>query len=124
MVRRRLEKWEISDRNRTLARRATARPQKRKKDVVVVKLICPAGRCDRPHVAEATVDARLTPKQIVIAWQRHPRIVYVNGHTQGPTGIGDMRFWRHNGSRVGGEISGSWDLALGELERTKGMIPT
>jgi hypothetical protein len=79
-----------------------------------IELICPSNLCGKPHIAEATVDARLTPKQIV----------YVNGHTRGPTGIGDMRFWRRNGMRVGGSIYGSWRLADGELERTRGMIPT
>lgn len=82
-----------------------------------VKLIAPGFRCGQPHVAEAIVEVRLTPKQVVIARQRHPPIVYVNGHTRGPTGIGDVRFWRHNGTRVGGSISGSWRLAPGELER-------
>ena len=83
-----------------------------------VKLIYPAGYCDHPHVAEAMVDARLTPKQVVIEWQKRPRIVYVNGHTRGPTGIGDVKFWRHHGRRVGGDSRiRSWRLAPGELER-------
>lgn len=85
-----------------------------------VKLICPVWECGRPHQAEAMVEARLTPQQIVITWQRHPQIVYVNGHTRGPIGIGTMRFWRHNGMRVGGSISGSWQLAVGERERVNG----
>lgn len=90
---------------------------KAKQETATVKLISPAFLYDKPHVAEAMVEVRLTPKQVVLDWQRHPQIVYVNGHTRGPTGIGDCRFWRHNGSRVGGEINGSWRLAPGELER-------
>lgn len=85
---------------------------------MMVKLIYPAGLCGRPHIAEATVEARLTPKQIVIEWQKHPQIRYVNGHTRGPTGIGDARWWRHTGRRVGGDsMMRGWRLAPGELER-------
>lgn len=86
--------------------------------MTMIKLIYPAFKCGQPHKAEATVEVRLTPQHIVIERQRHPQIICVNGHTRGPTGIGAVRYWRHNGMRVGGSIvSGSWQLADGERER-------
>ena len=88
-----------------------------KQETQPVKLIYPECYYSELHVAEATVEARITPRQIVIERQSRPQVVYVNGHTRGPTGIGACRWWRHNGMRVGGSIRGSWQLADGELER-------
>lgn len=83
-----------------------------------VKLIYPAVMCGRPHVAEVTVECRLTPKQVVIDRQTHPGIVCCDGSASGPIGVGACRFWRHNGVRVGGHpLNRSWRLARGELER-------
>ena len=83
-----------------------------------VKLIYPTIKCGLPHIAEATVEARLTPKQIVVEWDKHPQIAYVNGHTSGPTGVGEPRFWRHNGACIGGHpMNRTWQLADGEMER-------
>lgn len=87
---------------------------------MTVKLIYPAFLCGRPHVAEATVECRLTPRQIVIGEVCQPQIRYVNGHRHGPTGIGPRRYWLRNGQEVGWGDSlrhRSWRLADGELER-------
>jgi hypothetical protein len=84
---------------------------------MIVKLIYPSCMCDRPHVAEADVECRLTPKQIVVSPEHLPTIVYVNGHTHGPSMVGEYRYWRHNGQRVAGYSLRSWRLATGELER-------
>jgi hypothetical protein len=82
-----------------------------------VKLIYPASLCDRPHVAEAMVEARLTPKQIVVPRQEEPQIRYTSPHSSKLwLGMIELRFWRHHGRRVGSALR-SWRLAPGELER-------
>ncbi len=93
---------------------------------MTVKLIYLASRCGRPHVAEAIVECRLTAKQIVVDANsvKHLSITYVSGHTRGPTGIGAVRYWRHNGRRVGGDpMRTSWQLAPGELPRLNNAKP-
>lgn len=87
-----------------------------KQDTATVKLIYPAFKYGKPHVAEVTVPVRLTPKQIVALEEKHVNIVYVNGYTRGPTGLGPHKYWRRNGHEVGG-LRRSWRLAPGELER-------
>ena len=85
---------------------------------MTAKLIYPAFKCGRPHVAEATVEVRLTPKQVVVLYRLKYEIVYVNGYNRGPTGIGPHRYWRGNGAQVSGHpMRRSWQLADGELER-------
>lgn len=85
---------------------------------MTVKLIYPSYRCGWPHVAEATAEVRLTPKQIVVLYKLEYKIVYVNGYTRGPSGIGPHRYWRGNGAEVGGDpMRRRWRLAPGELER-------
>lgn len=84
-----------------------------------VKLIYPAPLCGRPHVAEVTVNARLTPRQIVVECQKNPEVVYMDGRTTGLWfGMVEVRYWRRHGGRVGGDsMMRFWRLAPGELER-------
>lgn len=86
---------------------------------MTAKLIYPAFRCGQPHVAEATVEVRLTPKQIVVGRQTDPQIIYMDGRTSGPRlGRAEFRYWRHNGSLIGGHpMMRSWQLADGERKR-------
>lgn len=83
-----------------------------------IKLIYPAFLADELHAAEATVEARLTPKQIIIDKQYGPKdITYVNGHTSGPIGIGPRKWWRAYGHMINKPSCRTWQLAPGEVER-------
>lgn len=91
---------------------------KPKQAAVTVKLVYPAYRCDRPHVAEAMVRARLTPKQVIVDTAKQPQIILVNGATSGPSWIGPHKYWRKHGHCVGWYPSQrTWQLAPCELER-------
>ena len=86
--------------------------------MTTVKLIYPAFKCGHPHVAEAIVDVRLTPKQIIVDRGTAADVTYVNGHTSRPIIAGSFRFWRGNGAPVGGHpMLRAWQLADGEHER-------